>query len=69
LISYFLAEFDANLETEQVAERKKAITMYNNNSGFIAKIKVSIFVQRLVINRKVCALQSATIFILNVSKH
>ena len=42
--------------------------MYNN-SGFIAKIKVSIFVQSLVINRMVCALQSATFFILNVSKH
>ncbi len=40
--------------------------MYKNNSGFSAKIKVSIFVQSLVVNRKVNALKSATLLIQNV---
>jgi len=37
--------------------------MYKNNSGFSAKFKVSIFVQSLVINRKVCAFKYVTILI------
>jgi len=43
--------------------------MCKNNSGFSAKFKVSILVQGSVINWKVRALKSATIFILTVSIH
>lgn len=39
--------------------------MYKNNSGFIAKTKVSKYKKRSVFNRKVSVCKSATILILD----
>ena len=43
--------------------------MYKNKSGFSAKIKVSIFEQRLVISWKIYALKSRTTHIRAVVLH
>tara|TARA_R110002124_G_scaffold236769_1_gene401988 strand:- start:33 stop:209 length:177 start_codon:yes stop_codon:yes gene_type:complete len=50
------------------AERKRKprqLTMYKNNSGIIAKTKVSKYKKKSVLNRKVGASKSATILILD----